>query len=409
MSGKQAASETTTKPATGSQLISLAAAHKRNEGTPFRPDLFEAMSVNLSATERRVSTLTTRRTVKKEWQAAWLVRAIECIDLTTLAGDDTPGRVERLCAKARNPLRADLVKALGLEGRRLTTGAVCVYPEMVAPAVKALEGSGVPVASVATGFPAGLTPMRDRLAEIRYAVDQGAHEIDIVISRRHVLTGNWTALYEEVREMRETCGEAHMKAILATGELKTLTNVYKASMVAMMAGADFVKTSTGMEAVNATLPVSLVMVRSVRDFLEATGNVCGFKPAGGIRTAKDARIALQMAAARVINIKVGRVGGIAEARAIHDVCAAFGAPVWCGGMLEGGVGRAHNIHLATMPNFTKPGDTSSASRYFARDIINEQLEAKDGLMSVPQGAGIGVTLDMAYLDTVSDVVEVWTA
>lgn len=288
MSRMQAGAEAAAKPATGSQLISLAAAHKRNEGTPFRPELFEAMSVNLSATERRVSTLTTRRTVKKEWQAAWLVRAIECIDLTTLAGDDTPGRVERLCAKARHPLRTDLVKALGLEGRRLTTGAVCVYPEMVEPAVKALEGSGVPVASVATGFPAGLTPMRDRLAEIRYAVDQGADEIDIVISRRHVLTGNWTALYEEVREMREACGEAHMKAILATGELKTLSNVYKASMVSMMAGADFVKTSTGMESVNATLPVSLVMVRSVRDFLEATGNVCGFKPAGGIRTAKDA-------------------------------------------------------------------------------------------------------------------------
>lgn len=280
--------ETGAKSATGSQLVSLAATRARNTGTDFRPDLFENVSVNLSAAERRTAALTTRRTVKKEWQAAWLVRAIECIDLTTLAGDDTPGRVERLCAKARNPLRADLVKALGLEGRRLTTGAVCVYPEMVAPAVSALEGSGVPVASVATGFPAGLTPMRDRLAEIRYAVDQGAHEIDIVISRRHVLTGNWTALYEEVREMRETCGEAHMKAILATGELKTLTNVYKASMVAMMAGADFVKTSTGMEAVNATLPVSLVMVRSVRDFLEATGNVCGFKPAGGIRTAKDA-------------------------------------------------------------------------------------------------------------------------
>lgn len=282
------AGATATKPVTGSQLISLGAAPARNEGTTFRPELFENVSVNLSAVERRTSTLTTRRTVKKQWQAAWLVRAIECIDLTTLSGDDTPGRVERLCAKARNPLRADLVRALGLEDYGLTTGAVCVYPEMVAPAVKALEGSGVPVASVATGFPAGLTPMRERLAEIRYAVEEGAHEIDIVISRRHVLTGNWEALYEEVREMREACGEAHMKAILATGELKTLTNVYKASVVAMMAGADFVKTSTGMEGVNATLPVSLVMVRSVRDFLEFTGNICGFKPAGGIRTAKDA-------------------------------------------------------------------------------------------------------------------------
>ena len=276
------------KTGTGSQLVSLGSAHERNPGVGYTPALFENMSVNLSAAERRIATLTTRRTVKKAWQAAWLVRAIECIDLTTLAGDDTSGRVERLCAKARNPLRSDLVRALGLEGYRLTTGAVCVYPEMVAPAVRALEGSGVPVASVATGFPAGLTPFRERLAEIRYAVGEGAHEIDIVISRRHVLTGDWTALYDEVRAMREACGDAHMKAILSTGELKTLSNVYKASMVSMMAGADFVKTSTGMEAVNATLPVSLVMVRSVRDYLEATGHVCGFKPAGGIRTAKDA-------------------------------------------------------------------------------------------------------------------------
>jgi deoxyribose-phosphate aldolase len=288
MSTKPAQAETGAHSATGSQLVSLSANRERNAGTGFRPEFFESISVNLSAAERRVSALTGRRTVKKAWQAAWLVRAIECIDLTTLAGDDTDGRVERLCAKARNPLRADLVKALGLEDYRLTTGAVCVYPMMVATAVKSLEGSGVPVASVATGFPAGLTPMSDRLAEIRYAVGEGAHEIDIVISRRHVLTGNWTALYDEVCAMREACGHAHMKAILATGELKTLTNVYKASMVAMMAGADFVKTSTGMEAVNATLPVSLVMVRSVRDFLEFTGHVCGFKPAGGIRTAKDA-------------------------------------------------------------------------------------------------------------------------
>jgi len=276
------------RAATGSQLVSVAPVHTRNTGTEFLPGMFENMSVNLSAAERRVATLTTRRTVKKAWQAAWLIRAIECIDLTTLAGDDTPGKVERLCAKARNPLRPDLVKALGLEGYRLTTGAVCVYPMMVATAVKALEGSGVPVASVATGFPAGLTPMKDRLAEIAYAVGEGADEIDIVISRRHALTGHWEALYDEVRAMRQACGDAHMKAILATGELKTLSNVYKASMVAMMAGADFVKTSTGMEAVNATLPVSLIMVRAVRDYLDFTGQVCGFKPAGGIRTTKDA-------------------------------------------------------------------------------------------------------------------------
>ena len=278
----------TAEAATGSQLVALSTGHKRNAGTDFLPAMFEAMSVNLSATERRIATMTTRRTVKKAWQAAWLIRAIECIDLTTLAGDDTEGRVERLCAKARNPLRADLKEALGLGDYHLTTGAVCVYPMMVATAVKALEGSGVPVASVATGFPAGLTPMKDRLAEITFSVGEGAAEIDIVISRRHVLTGNWQALYDEVRLMREACGEAHMKAILSTGELKTLSNVYKASMVSMMAGADFVKTSTGMEAVNATLPVSLTMVRSVRDYLEMTGEICGFKPAGGIRTTKDA-------------------------------------------------------------------------------------------------------------------------
>jgi deoxyribose-phosphate aldolase len=287
MNVKTAAVAAGSDAAKGSHLVNVEA-HKRNVGTEFLPALFENRSVNLAAAERRIATLGARRTVKKAFQAAWLIRAIECIDLTTLAGDDTPGKVERLCAKARNPLRADLREALGLGDYDLRTGAVCVYPMMVATAVRALEGSGIPVASVATGFPAGLTPMRDRLAEITYAVGEGAEEIDIVISRRHVLTGNWEALYDEVRRMREACGDAHMKAILSTGELKTLSNVYKASMVSMMAGADFVKTSTGMEGVNATLPVSLTMVRAVRDYLEFTGQICGFKPAGGIRSAKEA-------------------------------------------------------------------------------------------------------------------------
>jgi deoxyribose-phosphate aldolase len=253
-----------------------------------KPEWFEHVSINLSAAERRAATLTTRRTVKKAWQAAWLVRAIECMDLTTLAGDDTPERVRRLCAKARNPLRADLVEALGLSDYRLATGAVCVYPAMVPTAVQALAGSRIPVASVATGFPAGLTPLAQRLAEIGFAVGAGASEIDIVINRQHVLCGNWPELHDEIRRMREACGPAHMKAILATGELKTLTNVYKASMVAMMAGADFIKTSTGMEAVNATLPVSLVMTRAIREYRDRTGLQVGFKPAGGIRAAKDA-------------------------------------------------------------------------------------------------------------------------
>ena len=258
----------------------------RPAGTPFTPDWFDGVSVNLSATERRAASLPTRRTVKKEWQAAWLLRAITCIDLTTLAGDDTAGRVHRLCAKAKNPVRADILDALGID--TLTVGAVCVYPTMVPHAVKALEGSGIPVASVATGFPAGLTPLPLRLAEIRYAVEQGAREIDIVITREHALTGNWQALYDEIKAMREACGDAHMKAILATGDLKTLSNVYKASMVAMQAGSDFIKTSTGKEDVNATLPVSLTMVRALRDYRDLTDQIVGFKPAGGLKTAKDA-------------------------------------------------------------------------------------------------------------------------
>ncbi|MCH4543006.1 deoxyribose-phosphate aldolase [Ochrobactrum sp. POC9] len=260
----------------------------RNTGTPLKPEWFEDVSVNRSASERRAATISARRSVKKEYQAAWLIRAIQCIDLTTLAGDDTAGRVRRLCAKARRPVREDILEALGLADAGITTGAVCVYPTMVPHAVKALQGSGIPVASVATGFPAGLTPLPLRLAEITYAVEQGAHEIDIVITREHVLTQNWSALYDEIAAMREVCGDAHMKAILATGDLNTLSNVYRASMVAMQAGSDFIKTSTGKEDVNATLPVSLTMVRALRDYGELSGQSVGFKPAGGLKTAKDA-------------------------------------------------------------------------------------------------------------------------
>ena len=259
----------------------------RNPGIPLNLDWVENARVNLSAVERRAATLTTRRSVKKEWQAAWLVKAITCIDLTTLSGDDTPDRVARLCAKARAPLRADLVAALGLPAMP-TVGAVCVYPTMVAPAVRALAGSGIPVASVATGFPAGLMPLKLRLAEIRYAVEEGAQEIDIVVSRAAVFGGDWQRLYDETAAMREACGDAHMKAILATGELSSLRNVYRASWVTMMAGADFIKTSTGKEPVNATLPVGLTMVRALRDYGEATGHMIGFKPAGGLKSAKDA-------------------------------------------------------------------------------------------------------------------------
>jgi deoxyribose-phosphate aldolase len=242
--------------------------------------------VNLSAVERRAATMSTRRTVKKEWQAAWLIRAIECMDLTTLAGDDTPGNVQRLCAKARQPIRQDMMEALGLA--HLQVGAVCVYHNLVPVAVEALAGSGIPVAAVSTGFPAGQNPLPQKIAEIEASVAAGAAEIDIVISRAHVLTGDWQALYDEVRAFRAACGPAHMKTILATAELATLRNVAQASLVCMMAGADFIKTSTGKETVNATLPVGITMVRALRDYYERTGYRVGFKPAGGIRTAKQA-------------------------------------------------------------------------------------------------------------------------
>ena len=260
----------------------------RNVGTDLELDWVRHSRVNRSAVERRAATLTTRRSVKKEWQAAWLLKAITLIDLTTLAGDDTPGRVRRLCAKAVNPVRRDLLDELGVADLNIKVGAVCVYHEMVPVAVQALRGSGVPVAAVSTGFPAGLSPFTTRVEEIIRSVAAGADEIDIVISRRHVLTQDWRALYDEVRTFREACGAAHMKAILATGELGTLRNVYRASLVAMMAGADFIKTSTGKEAENATLPVSLVMARAIRAYHERTGLSVGFKPAGGLRTAKDA-------------------------------------------------------------------------------------------------------------------------
>jgi deoxyribose-phosphate aldolase len=259
-----------------------------NRRIPLNLDWVEEVRVNTSAVERRAATIPTRRSVKKEWQAAWLLRAIACMDLTTLSGDDSAERVRRLCAKARRPLQDHLVKALDIEGLHLTTGAVCVYHAFVETAVKALEGSGIPVAAVSTGFPAGLSPLETRVAEIRRSVDAGASEIDIVITRAHVFNGEWNALYDEVAAFKDACGPAHMKAILGTGDLLTLRNVARASWVAMMAGSDFIKTSTGKEAVNATLPVSLVMVRAIRDYAERTGMAVGFKPAGGIKTAKQA-------------------------------------------------------------------------------------------------------------------------
>ena len=258
-----------------------------NRGIPLNMDWVEKVRVNTSAVERRATTHCARRTVKKENQAAWLLRAIACMDLTTLSGDDSADRVRRLCAKARNPLQRHLVEGLGIEELHLTVGAVCVYHAYVETAVKALEGSGIPVAAVSAGFPAGLSPLAERVAEIHRSIEAGATEIDIVITRAHVFNGEWQALYDEVAAFKQACGPVHMKAILATGDLMTLRNVARASWVAMMAGADFIKTSTGKEAVNATLPVTLTMVRALRDYAERTGMAVGFKAAGGIRTAKQ--------------------------------------------------------------------------------------------------------------------------
>jgi deoxyribose-phosphate aldolase len=259
-----------------------------NRGIALNLDWVEEVRVNTSAVERRAQTHVTRRTVKKEWQAAWLLRAITCMDLTTLSGDDTDERVRRLCAKARQPIQQELEKQLGVQELGIKVAAVCVYHTFVETSLRALEGSGIRVAAVSTGFPAGLSPLAERVAEIRRSVEAGAQEIDVVITRAHVLGGKWQALYDEVAAFKIACGPSHMKVILGTGDLLTLRNVARASVVAMMAGADFIKTSTGKEAVNATLPVGLVMTRAIREFAQETGMAVGFKPAGGIRTAKQA-------------------------------------------------------------------------------------------------------------------------
>jgi len=258
-----------------------------NAGIPLNLDWVRDVRVNTSAVERRAQSMVARRTVKKEWQAAWLLRAITCMDLTTLSGDDTDERVRRLCAKGRHPLQQKIVEKLGIEELDIKVAAICVYHTFVETALAALEGSGIHVAAVSTGFPAGLSPLAERVAEIRRSVEAGAHEIDVVITRAHVFGGRWQALYDEIAAFKQACGPRHMKVILGTGDLLTLRNVARASVVAMMAGADFIKTSTGKEPTNATLPVGLVMTRAIREYAQETGMAVGFKPAGGIRTAKQ--------------------------------------------------------------------------------------------------------------------------
>jgi deoxyribose-phosphate aldolase len=258
-----------------------------NRGTPLNLDWIENVRVNTSAVERRAQTIGTRRTVKKEWQAAWLLRAISCMDLTTLSGDDTEERVRRLCAKARQPVQPELLEKIGAAPLHIQVAAVCVYHSFVETARRALAGTKIHVAAVSTGFPAGLSPLEERVAEIRRSVGAGADEIDVVITRAHVFGGKWQALYDEVATFKSACGPAHLKVILGTGDLMTLRNVARASLISMMAGADFIKTSTGKEPVNATIPVSLVMTRAIREYAQETGMAVGFKPAGGIRAAKQ--------------------------------------------------------------------------------------------------------------------------
>ena len=304
----------------------------RNTGVELDLDWVSSIQANTSAIERRASSIGSRRSVKKQHQAAWLLQAIKCMDLTTLSGDDTIGRVKRLCAKAKTPISNALLENLGLDD--LKVGAVCVYHDMIEAAVAKLSGTGIPVAAVSTGFPAGLSPLPLRIAEIEYSVSAGASEIDIVISRRHVLTQNWKALYEEVQAFRKACGSAHIKTILATGELGTLRNVARASAVCMMAGADFIKTSTGKEPVNATLPVSLVMVRAIREYYEKTGYKIGYKPAGGISKAKDALTYLSLIKEELgdqwLNPELFRFGassllGDIERQLEHHITGAYSA------------------------------------------------------------------------------------
>ena len=304
----------------------------RNTGVDLDLDWVSSIQANTSAIERRASSIGSRRSIKKQHQAAWLLQAVKCMDLTTLSGDDTTGRVRRLCAKAKNPISKTILEKLGLDS--IKVGAVCVYHDMIEAAVSKLRGTGIPVAAVSTGFPAGLSPLPLRIAEIEYSVSAGASEIDIVISRRHVLKQNWEALYEEVQAFRKACGSAHMKTILATGELGTLRNVARASAICMMAGADFIKTSTGKEPINATLPVSLVMVRAIREYHEKTGYKIGYKPAGGISKAKDALTYLSLIKEELgdqwLNPELFRFGassllGDIERQLEHHITGAYSA------------------------------------------------------------------------------------
>eukprot|EP00300_Choanocystis_sp_HF-7_P037886 c54294_g1_i1.p2 GENE.c54294_g1_i1~~c54294_g1_i1.p2 ORF type:complete len:338 (+),score=72.84 c54294_g1_i1:39-1052(+) len=316
---------------------------ERNPGIPMDYGWIESVQVNRPAVELRCQTHLTRRSIKKKWQLGWLLRVVSLIDLTTLSGDDTWGNVSRLCFKANSPVEKGLVDRLNLGERALSCGAVCVYPNRVADAKKTLESIGathIPIASVAAGFPAGATPDGPRVEEIRLAIEAGATEIDIVVSRDLIIDHKWDELYDQIRMFRDACGDkARLKSILAVGEIPTLRDVYKASLVAMFAGSDFIKTSTGKEALNATLPVGLVMIRAIRDYHDRTGFKVGFKPAGGLRSAKDAMMWLSLMyeelGAEWTYPNLFRIGASAlltdiERQIEHGTSGAYGAPHYFG-------------------------------------------------------------------------------
>ncbi|GFQ75023.1 deoxyribose-phosphate aldolase [Trichonephila clavata] len=253
--------------------------------------MFEGVAINLPAMKNIIPNQLGRRGKNNLAQIDLLLRVVTCIDLTSLCGDDSECNVQRLCHKAENPIEPYLLKQLGVNPEKFHVGAVCVYPARVKDCVKTLKGlkSFVPVASVAAGFPSAQSHLDTKLYEIKCCVKDGAKEIDIVISRNLVLDGEWEELYNEVKAMKEACGsEISMKTIIAAGELGSLENIYKASIVCMAAGSDFIKTSTGKESVNATLVIGRTMARAIKAYYDKTGFEVGFKPAGGIRTAKEA-------------------------------------------------------------------------------------------------------------------------
>lgn len=247
-----------------------------------------AARVSPTALARRAAAVGRARRRSGRSEPELLARAVRLLDLTTLAGDDTPDHVARLAAAAARPLRDGLWDRLHLEGPPPTVASVCVYPALVPAAVAALRGTGIPVAAVAGGFPAGQVPLGQKTDEVRRALEAGAGEIDAVISRAHVLAGDWAALYDEVAAIRAACGEAVLKTILATGDLGTYRQVAISARVCLLAGADFVKTSTGKERTNATLAVGLVLARAIRAHAYRSGRLAGLKPAGGLATAQDA-------------------------------------------------------------------------------------------------------------------------